>query len=279
MTFQSLLRFFPLAVLTAGLCSCERQEVNLVFNTQNVTETRYKLDSQLKVIVGEDSNSGPMESMNTRLQATISSGLVVAYDDGSGRFLMQADSVRYNSDQRSVEECRHIERSLALQEFQFKMARDGQMKDVKMAEFIPDLDKTDLDLRRLLVKIQPVLPGTPVVQGATWERQHAMDEDDGRQAFIYKWFRVEDIFERNGTIFAKMQMNVKYRIADLDSSLRQPSSEFVLGSGSVLFNVTQGQIEEGMLEINGKMKVYQDSTQDSAPDMRVRQVISLRRES
>lgn len=259
--------------------ACQKNEVRLAFNTSDSTARQYLLDSQLKVIVGEDSNAGPMEAMSSRVQARIHSGLVVAYDDGSGRFLMQADSVRYNSDQRSVEECRHIERYLALQEFQFKMGRDGQMKEVKMAEFVPDLEQTDIDLRRLLLKIQPVLPGTPVALGTTWERQHMVAEADGRQSFVYKWFRIEDIFTRDGTTFAKMQMNIKYRVEEGDSTLRTQDDGFVLGSGSVLFNVTSGQIEEGMLEINGKLKALQDAPTDTSPNMRVRQVISLRRAS
>lgn len=165
-----------------------------------------------------------------------------------------------------------------MQEFQFKMGRDGQMKEVKMAEFVPDMESTDIDLRRLLLKIQPVLPGTPVALGATWERQHALTEADGRQTFVYKWFRVEDIFERDGDTFAKLQMNIKYRVEDGDSTLVQ-KDDFVLGSGTVLFNVTKGQIEEGMLEINGKLNVLQDASATAAPDMRVRQVISVRRAS
>lgn len=261
-----------------ALAACQKHEVQLVFNTSDSSGMQFLLDSQLKVIVGEDTNSGTMESMSSRVQARIHSGLVVSYDDGSGRFLMQADSVRYSSDQRSVEECRHIERYLTLQEFQFKMGRDGQMKEVKMAEFVPDMESTDIDLRRLLLKIQPVLPGTPVALGATWERQHALTEADGRQSFVYKWFRVEDIFERDGDTFAKLQMNIKYRVEDGDSTLVQ-KDDFVLGSGTVLFNVTKGQIEEGMLEINGKLNVLQDASATAAPDMRVRQVISVRRAS
>ena len=262
-----------------GLGACGQQEVRLAFNTSDSSGQQFLLDSQLKVIVGEDTNVRSMEAMGSRIQARIHSGLVVSYDDGSGRFLLQADSVRYSSDQRSVEECRHIERYMSLQEFQFKMGKDGLMQEVKKAEYVPDLERTDVDLRRLLLKIQPVLPGSPVSLGSTWERQHLLTEADGRQAFVYKWFRVEDIFERSGETFARMQMNVKYRVEDGDSTLRSTEDAFVLGSGTVLFNVTRGQIEEGMLEINGKLKALQQGVADSAPDMRVRQVISMRRAS
>jgi len=270
-------------LLMAGACllaSCQDEKVQLAFNTTDSSAQQYLLDSQLKVIVGEDSGGeGGMSAMGSRVQALIHSGLVVSYDDGSGRFLMQADSVRYSSDQRSVEECRHVERYLAMQDFQFKMARDGQMKEVKMAEYVPDLERTDIDLRRLLIKIQPVLPGTPVGLGSTWERQHLLTEAGGKQSFVYKWFRVEDIFQRDGSTYAKMQMNIKYRVEEGDTSLHEKDGGFVLGSGSVLFNVTQGKIEEGMLEINGKLKSLQDTPADSSPDMRVRQTISLRRAS
>ena len=53
------------------LGSCETHEVRLAFNTKDSTAQKYLLDSQLKVIVGGDSNAGPMEAMNSRVQARI----------------------------------------------------------------------------------------------------------------------------------------------------------------------------------------------------------------
>ena len=51
------------------------------------------------------------------------------YDDGSGRFEMKIDSVNYNSDKRSVDEFRNIEKYLSIRNFQFKLNHDGIITD------------------------------------------------------------------------------------------------------------------------------------------------------
>jgi hypothetical protein len=54
--------------------------------------------------------------------------------------------------------------------------------------------------------------------------------------------------------------------------------DFILGSGDVLFNITDGQIQDATLEITGSLNVLSSSKYpDSVPPMQVRQVLRLRR--
>jgi hypothetical protein len=117
----------PAFFISLFLVACNQQEVNLAFDTQNVTDQIYTLDATLRVLVDDDSTAESPESMNSHLQVRLHSNLLTAYDDGTGRFMMKVDTVAYTSDNRSVEESRHIERYLGMQAFQFKMAQDGQM--------------------------------------------------------------------------------------------------------------------------------------------------------
>ena len=278
---MQILRLFSLS-LAFLLLSCQTDKIPLRFNTKGTTPVRYSLESQMKLILqgaALQSDTGTPQALGSRLSAVVSSTPIVSYDDGTARFQLQADSVSYRSDQRSVEECAHIEKSLNMQDFQYKMGSNGEMQDLRMNEFVPDLERTDIDLRRLMLKIQPVLPGTPVSVGESWERQQVFTEGSGQQSFVYKWFQVEDVFERDGKTMAKLRMNIKYKLDDSTStSLRLKGNDFILGSGDVLFNVTDGVIDDGTLEINGSLNVLSaQKSDDTLPDMQVRQTIHLRR--
>lgn len=257
------------------LLGCNERKLELVFNTQNSDAQQMVLRSQMKVITSED--SAQPSALNSRLEARVRSKLLLAYDDGSARFQIVPDSVSYTSDQKSVEECNHIERYLLQQDFQFKMNPAGEMKDIRLEDFAPELEHTDIDLRRLLVKIQPVLPAAPVYVGYTWERQHYFAEDD-KKSFIYKWFEVNDIYERNQQTLVRLRMNVKYQVDDLgDGTTRLSSDDFILGSGEILFNATQGVVEKGTLDVSGIVKVNDPAVASASP-VRVLQSISLWRE-
>lgn len=260
--------------LSLWLGACDSNQVRIAFDTKNMTSQNYQLESQMKLIL-QDSVDTPA-ALGSRLRVLFHTTPVVSYDDGSARYQVGADSVSYHSDQRSVEECLHVERTLALQEFQYKMGTNGAIQDMRLGQFVPDLENTDLDLRRLLLKVQPELPGSAVKAGDTWERQHALDEGNGKQAIVYKWFQVEDVFDHDHKRMAKLRMNLKYRIeTGVDASIQ--SRDFVLGSGEVLFNITDGRIEDANLEISGVLDVLLSQTTSDSTSMRVRQVIRLRR--
>ena len=270
---KCLVLLFPLLLI-----ACGQQEVNLAFDTQNTADQVFSLEAKLRVLVDDDTSTESPESMNSHLQVRIHSKLLTAYDDGTGRFMMKVDSVSYTSDNRSVEETRHIERYLGMESFQFKMAGDGQMSAVNMDDFVALPDLGDLDIRKTFLKIQPVLPSSPVKMGATWERQHLINDEEGKQLFVYKWFKLEDVFVRNGVLLAKLQMNIKYKQRTDDSLHTMESEDFVLGSGSILFDVNAGKIVEGTLEVEGKMRMIekQEGAADTIPSLRVHQTILLK---
>lgn len=260
--------------LSVFLFGCESGQVKIAFDTKATVPQNYQLESQMKLIL-----QGPADTpsaLSSRLRVQFHTTPIVNYDDGSARFQVSTDSVSYQSEQRSVEECLHIERSIAMQEFQYKMGANGAIQDMRMGQFVPDLERTDLDIRRLLLKVQPELPGSAVKAGDTWERQHALDDGDGKSAIVYKWFKVEDVFEHNQKRMVKLSMNLKYRLNSAPG-VDFTSQDFVLGSGDLLFNATDGKIEDANLEINGVLDVLSPQVSPDSAAMRVRQVIHLRR--
>ena len=193
--------------------ACEDKSISLGFNTQNPTPENYELKSSLHVLLDVPKNV-PVEmqqSMSAKVEVLVHSELLAAYDDGTGRFMLRVDSANYSSDNRSVEETDHIQRYLKTQLVQYKMGSDGEMSSVRFDEMVALPDVGDIDIRRIFLKVQPVLPSSPLAVGDTWERQQMLTDDNNKQSVVYKWFKLEEVFDRDGVKIAKLRMNVRYK--------------------------------------------------------------------
>lgn len=258
--------------------ACEDKSISLGFNTQNPTPENYELKSSLHVLLDVPKNV-PIEmqqSMSAKVEVLVHSELLAAYDDGTGRFMLRVDSANYSSDNRSVEETDHIQRYLKTQLVQYKMGSDGEMSSVRFDEMVALPDVGDIDIRRIFLKVQPVLPSSPLAVGDTWERQQMLTDDNNKQSVVYKWFKLEEVFDRDGVKIAKLRMNVRYKQNSEDDAQIMESPDFVLGSGTILFDIAAGKVVEGELDIEGKVRVIEKKDGDTIPDLRVRQKITLR---
>lgn len=258
--------------------ACEDKSISLGFNTQNPTPENYELKSSLHVLLDVPKNV-PVEmqqSMSAKVEVLVHSELLAAYDDGTGRFMLRVDSANYSSDNRSVEETDHIQRYLKTQLVQYKMGSDGEMSSVRFDEMVALPDVGDIDIRRIFLKVQPVLPSSPLAVGDTWERQQMLTDDNNKQSVVYKWFKLEEVFDRDGVKIAKLRMNVRYKQNSEDDAQIMESPDFVLGSGTILFDIAAGKVVEGELDIEGKVRVIEKKGGDTIPDLRVRQKITLR---
>lgn len=271
--------FLPLTfAVAAALTACNEKTVTLGFNTQNPMPEDYKLTSSLQFLM-ESPDSGKAaspQSMNANIHVVVHSELLSAYDDGTGRFLLRVDSASYSSDNRSVEETDHIERYLKTQAVQYKMGGDGEMQSVRFDDMVALPDIGDVDIRKIFLKVQPVLPSSPFAVGDSWERQQALADEGYGQSVVYKWFKLVDVFEKNGVELAKLEMNVRYRQHSEDELQITESPDFVLGTGTILFDVHAGKVVEGDLQIEGRVRVIEKKISDTIPDLRVRQKISIR---
>ena len=258
--------------------ACEDKSISLGFNTQNPTPENYELKSSLHVLLDVPKNV-PVEmqqSMSAKVEVLVHSELLAAYDDGTGRFMLRVDSANYSSDNRSVEETDHIQRYLKTQLVQYKMGSDGEMSSVRFDEMVALPDVGDIDIRRIFLKVQPVLPSSPLAVGDTWERQQMLTDDNNKQSVVYKWFKLEEVFDRDCVKIAKLRMNVRYKQNSEDDAQIMESPDFVLGSGTILFDIAAGKVVEGELDIEGKVRVIEKKDGDTIPDLRVRQKITLR---
>ena len=258
--------------------ACEDKSISLGFNTQNPTPENYELKSSLHVLLDVPKNV-PVEmqqSMSAKVEVLVHSELLAAYDDGTGRFMLRVDSANYSSDNRSVEETDHIQRYLKTQLVQYKMGSDGEMSSVRFDEMVALPDVGDIDIRRIFLKVQPVLPSSPLAVGDTWERQQMLTDDNNKQSVVYKWFKLEEVFDRDGVKIAKLRMNVRYKQNSEDDAQIMESPDFVLGSGTILFDIAAGKVVEGELDIEGKVRVIEKKDGDTIQDLRVRQKITLR---
>mgnify|MGYP003300856569 CR=1 FL=1 len=275
---MNFLKFCASSAALLFLCACEGNDFVLAFNTENVPAQTYTLESTLNAILPVDTVSGTPEAMNTRLFVRATNSLLTAYDNGTAKFEMKIDSVDYKSDKRSVEEFRSMERYMATEHFQFKMAGDGAMSDPSVEDMALQPGTEELNLMKLFMKIQPVLPGGPVKLGEVWERPVEIPTN-GHSTTVYKSFKLEDVYLHDGMQMAKIGMNVKYKeVADSTSDVRMESEGFIVGTGSILFNITQGVIVNGSLELSGHLNIHDIVASQILPNMHVIQKIKLRGE-
>ena len=260
------------------LCSCNGNDISLAFNTQNAPVQKLSLESSLNVFAPQDSMSVTPESMETHLKARSTLNQTVAFDNGSARFEMKIDTVDYKSDKRSVEDFRYIEKYLSTQHFQFKMASDGAISDPSVEDVALQPGSEELNLMKLFMKVQPVLPGSPVKQGDVWERPVEIPSN-GRTTTVYKSFTLEDVYLHDGVQMAKIGMNVKYKeLPDSTSDVRMESEGFIVGTGHILFDITHGVITSGSLELSGHLNIHDIVSSQVLPNMHVVQKIKLRGE-
>ncbi|MBO7383914.1 MAG: hypothetical protein K6E57_02720 [Fibrobacter sp.] len=260
------------------LCSCESNDVSLAFNTQNAPVQKFTLEANLNVFAPQDTMNTTPESMETSLKARSTLTQTVSFDNGSARFEMKIDTVDYKSDKRSVEDFRYIEKYLATQHFQFKMTGDGSISDPSVEDVALQPGTEELNLMKLFMKVQPVLPGTPVKLGDVWERPVEIPAN-GRTTTVYKSFKLEDLYLHDGVQMAKIGMNVKYKeVPDSTSDVRMESDGFIVGSGSILFDITHGVVTTGSLELSGHLNIHDIVASQVLPNMHVIQKIKLRGE-
>lgn len=275
---MNITKIFTAAAALFLLCSCDNSAVSLAFNTQNAPQQKYYLESTLNVFAPQDSMTVTPESMETHLWSMATLSQMVAFDNGTARFEMKIDSVDYKSDKRSVEEYTNIAKYLKTQHYQFKMAGDGSISDPEVEDMALQPGTEELNLMKLFMKVQPILPGSPVKVGETWERPVEIP-DNGKMTTVYKSFTLEEVYLHDGAQMAKVKMNVKYKeVPDPDAKVQMESDGFVVGSGTLLFDITHGVIATASMELSGHLNINDLVAQSLFPNMHVIQKIKLRSE-
>ena len=273
---MNFVKFSVLSFALLSLCSCERNEIHLAFNTQTVAPQSFVLESTLNASFPGDSNTVP-ESMRTHVSVRSTMSLLMSYDDGSGRFEMKIDSVGYTSDKRSVDEFRNIEKYLSIQNFQFKLNHDGIVTDPTIENALDMPSEDELNLIPLFLKAQPILPEKPVKLGESWERQMPVSGKGSSSTTVYKTFTLQDVYLQDGVRMAKIYMGMKYlEIPDTTSNLQLKSNDYVIGDGMVLFDVTHGTLSSAEMNIVAVFDVCDLVAGDTLPSMTVNQKITLR---
>lgn len=276
MNFIKFGAFSALSIALLTLCSCERNEIHLAFNTQTVGPQSFVLESTLNASLPGDSLNVP-ESMRTHVSVRSTMNLLMSYDDGSGRFEMKIDSVDYNSDKRSVDEFRNIEKYLSIQNFQFKMDQDGIVSDPTIENALDMPSEDELNLIPLFLKAQPLLPEKPVKLGESWERQMPIHGKGNSTTTVYKTFTLQDVYLKDGVRMAKIHMGMKYlELPDTTSNFQLKSKDYVVGDGTVLFDVTHGTLSSAEMTLIAQLDVCDLVAGDTIPSMNVNQKIVLR---
>ena len=275
---MSFTKFCAASAALIFLCSCDSNDVSLAFNTQNAPVQKYFLESSIDAMLPSDSGVTVPEAMETHLKVQATLSELVSYDNGSGRFEMKIDSVEYKSDKRTVEDYLYIQKYLLTQHFQYKMAPDGSVSEPAVEDVALQPGTEELNLLKLFMKVQPILPGNPVKVGETWERPVEIPESN-KTTTVYKSFTLEEVYLHDGAQMAKINMTVKYKEQiDSTANVQMESKNFIVGEGTLLFDNTHGVVSSVNLRFTGHVNVTDLAAGSVIPDMHVLQNIKLRSE-
>lgn len=275
---MSFTKFCAASAALIFLCSCDSNDVSLAFNTQNAPVQKYFLESSIDAMLPSDSGVTVPEAMETHLKVQATLSELVSYDNGSGRFEMKIDSVEYKSDKRTVEDYLYIQKYLLTQHFQYKMAPDGSVSEPAVEDVALQPGTEELNLLKLFMKVQPILPGNPVKVGETWERPVEIPENN-KTTTVYKSFTLEEVYLHDGAQMAKINMTVKYKEqVDSTANVQMESKNFIVGEGTLLFDNTHGVVSSVNLRFTGHVNVTDLAAGSVIPDMHVLQNIKLRSE-
>lgn len=267
---------FLVCILFLVLTACNSDKVELAFGTV-LNNQEYVLEANLDVLALAGEDSLEPESMQTKLKVFSTLTQLEVYDDGSARYEMQVDSVDYSSNKRSVEELAYMEKYLQTQNFQYKIASNGTMDTIfPMENFVAVDGINELEIPRLFAKIQPVLPDHKVGVGDSWERHHSFN-NKGSLTTVYKTFRIEDIFYHDGLKLAKLNLGVRYKQLEEDASIKLESTDFLVGKGTMLFDLVNGQVYSIHLEFTGNLNVADKLNNAQVPELKMHQVLKLER--
>lgn len=274
-------KYLLLFIVTVFLTlSCSDQDKYKIKFTNNIgIDDHYELKGSMKALKSGDTLSNILD---VDFKLNLKQKTLAKYDDGSSKLELSIDSIKYNSHQRSVEECQHIEKYAKNRSVSFKINDRGEVSKMDSLPSFSELIEVGLDLRKLFIKLQPVMPGFEIYEGITWEKEQLMPRSDSTFGHIYKWFRVEKIYKKNNKNFAKVKMNTKYNLEGNDV-IASKDNKFILGSGLLIFNLDDGKLEQIDSEITGILNVlvqdnvenYKDSTKKA--EIKVRQMLNMRR--
>ncbi|MGL1901838.1 MAG: hypothetical protein OCC49_06865 [Fibrobacterales bacterium] len=228
--------------------ACQKETKQLSFNLTSETPRHYFLQTKLQLISGDSESSFFSEA-----QIYFTKSLLSAFDDKTSRFLIGIDSIDFRSNQYTVEECRHIEHYLLSQKSEFKINPYGEIKDFEKNNAADEMEVSGFNLANILLKIQPSLPRHETYIGDTWEKQLKIPTGENRSNYLYKWFKVNDIYSNGDQSFAKILTTLKYKIEE--SALMIAEDNFILGQGSLVFNIDDGDLEFGNFDISGTVSL------------------------
>jgi hypothetical protein len=253
-------------ILFAG---CNSDSSQISFNLSSGTPQSYRVKSSLQLLSNATSSNFFSEA-----NLTFTKQLTQAFDDNTGNFLIKIDTINFESNQYSNEECRNIETHLLQHNTEFKINSRGEPLDVKNIAETHEMEISGFNLLNILVKMQPILPGVAVKNGDSWEIEHNLPATSGYTNHLNKWFKIVTIYSNGGKHFARIMTTLKYQIND-PKSIISTKENFILGQGFVVFNMDDGEIEFGEFEISGKVDLT--ISEELFPDYQILQSVSIQR--
>lgn len=247
-------------ILFTLMFSCSKTDkVKLSYKFKLGLEKTYKITSHISSTI----KTGEFENTNT---SEVSFNIVRKLEklDGHDKavFVFSYKDVKYKNSSDSKSEGQFSKilegKSLTLVANKF-----GEITDVKGMEMLSDQTFSDFNFMKILLKANPIFPKEPVAIGEVWERTMDFPVENGLSKgtmIVYKRFVIPDSIDSK-TGFCKIDTKIRMKLSldkkttdDFDIQQSKQGQGFT-GSGSVLFDVEDGDVVKSNAAIIGKFAV------------------------
>ncbi|NLO23236.1 MAG: hypothetical protein GX116_02740 [Fibrobacter sp.] len=229
--------------------ACKNQSLPLVYNANNFANQSFSLETSLEVMLDDTLFMDSMKHQGLNTHFILNPLLVHLNDDESAHFLMNVDLADSTLKQKT-EEVTNNEQKASLLNFYLTLQKNALHGDaVTESDEIP-YSFHKIKVSKMFFNIYPTFLKEKMEVGDSWENQQAVIDENHMQSTVYKNYHLEDSFKRKGVLFAKIRMNIKYKKELVHLKNTNKWSDFSVGTGTLLFNVNEGIIEEAELQMN-----------------------------
>jgi hypothetical protein len=242
------------------LASCSSRKVHLrfVFEKNQVLHYAFALSSEAEVT--DSLKTGHYSSSANLL---LSQQINQVYENGDTRCIISVDSVGFQTDYLSEPEVNNIVELLKRTALALKISPYGDFLEMEGEEDLPQVEMEGMNLSRLLLKIQPVLPHSGIAIGSVWEREQQFPVRNSLNSgtlYLRKNFQLLELKNYKGRLCARISFKIVANIGMKESeksfqaSAPKGQSWVGKGNGILYFDMQKNCFLEGSAEMTTQME-------------------------
>lgn len=242
------------------LVGCSSRQVHLRFVFQKNEVLRYAFNMSMDANV---SDSSLTQYYSSSAFILVSQRFNEVYENGDGRSTVTVDSIRLKTDYLSEPETNNILELLKRSPITLKLSPYGDFLEMEGEEDLPQVEIEGMNLSRLLLKIQPILPHSGIAIGSEWEREQQIPVRNSLNSgtlYLKKHFQLLGLEDYKGHLCAKISFVVLANIGLKESeksfqiSTSKGQAWIGKGKGLLYFDMQKNRFFEGTADLTTQME-------------------------